>query len=41
MSGLIFVFNYVSAQTYKIICKFFLFCYIYSITTITTTITNS
>lgn len=24
MSGLIFVFNYVSAQTYKIICKFFL-----------------
>lgn len=23
MSGLIFVFNYVSAQTYKIICKFF------------------
>lgn len=23
MSGLIFVFNYVSAQTYKIICKVF------------------
>lgn len=39
MSGLIFVFNYVSAQTYKIICKFFY--YIYSTTTITTTITTS